>query len=369
MQSKVLLVATLQSHIAQFHKPLMRILKEAGWVVHVAARDDLGEKDGLTLEYPDRVFDLPFERSPYAPENLKVLQQMKALLAANHYDVVHCNTPMGSVIGRLAARHARSEGTKVFYTAHGFHFFKGAPKSAWLLYYPVEKLLSRCTDLLITINKEDEALARSRFRCPVTRIHGVGADETRYFPVDPNEQARLRAALGLSGKVILNVGEMLPNKNQRTAILALKRVLIRHPDARLMLFGNGPDRAALERFARAEGVSEHIAFPGYSTHLAAYVRACDALIACSHREGLPLNVAEAMLCGKPVVASDIRGHRDLIRDGETGFLVPPDDPGACADRLCRILDGECDLSAAAIRAAAPYTRAEAEAAMKRIYGL
>lgn len=327
---RVLLIATVQSHIGQFHKPLMKLLKERGWEVHVAARDNLAEKNGLRLEYPDRVFDIPFQRSPFDPRNLKAFFRLRKLLREERYDVIHCNTPVGGILGRLAANAYRRKGTQVFYTAHGFHFYQGAPKKNWLIYYPIEKLMSRITDRLITINGEDCALAKRKFHCPVYRIHGVGANEERFYPLSPEEQEKQKKELGLSGHIIMNVGELLPNKNQKTAILAMKKLVETVPDAVLLIAGNGPERERLEALVKGLGLEEHVRFLGYTTELPKYLQVCDLEITCSYREGLPLNVIEAMLCGKPVIASDNRGHRELIRPGENGFLAAPDDAAGYA---------------------------------------
>lgn len=170
---KVLLVATVQSHICQFHRPLVAMLHEHGCEVHVAARNNLAEKNGLKLDFVEQVFDVPFQRSPFSPKNLGAYKQLKKIIDEGNYDVVHCNTPVGGVLGRLAARKARKRGTKVFYTAHGFHFYKGAPKKNWLIWYPVEKFMCRHTDKLITITQEDYDLASAKFPTQVERIHGV----------------------------------------------------------------------------------------------------------------------------------------------------------------------------------------------------
>ena len=334
---RVLLIATVQSHIGQFHKPLMKLLKENGWEIHVAARNNLAEKNGLQLEYPDQVFDIPFQRSPLDFRNVKAYKQLKRLLASTHYDVVHCNTPVGGVLTRLAARKYRKHGTKVYYTVHGFHFYNGAPKEHWLIYYPIEKWLDRYTDKLITINEEDYEFARRKFSCPVYRIHGVGANSEKYRIIDGEEQKKLREELGLTGHVLIAVGELLPNKNQKTAVMALKKILASYPDACLLIAGNGPEKENLERLAHAEGVQDRVVFLGYTTQLQRYLEAADIEVACSYREGLPLNVLEAMLCGKPVVASNNRGHREVIKEGVNGFIVNADDINAYADAVCRIL--------------------------------
>lgn len=364
---KVLLVATVQSHIGQFHKPLMRLLKENGWEIHVAARNNLAEKNGLQLEYPDAVFDIPFQRSPLDLRNLGAYRQLKRLLSSTHYDVVHCNTPVGGALARLAARKARKRGTKVYYTVHGFHFYKGAPIKNWLIYYPIEKWLARYTDKLIAVNEEDYDLARRRFSCPVSRIHGVGANSEKYRIIDREEQKKLRAELGLTGRVLIAVGELLPNKNQKTAIRVLKKILASFPDACLLIAGNGPQKENLEKLARAEGVQDRVRFLGYTTQLQRYLEASDIEVACSYREGLPLNVLEAMLCGKPVVASDNRGHRGIIQEGVNGFLVPPDDINAYAEAICRLLSNETPESGAIRESIGQYTDCSVSRELKAIY--
>lgn len=193
---KVLLVATVQSHICQFHRPLVAMLHEHGCEVHVAARNNLAEKNGLKLDFVEQVFDVPFQRSPFSPKNLGAYKQLKKIVGEGSYDVVHCNTPVGGVVGRLAARKARKRGTKVFYTAHGFHFYKGAPKKNWLIWYPVEKFMCRHTDKLITITQEDYGLASAKFPTQVERIHGVGANSAKYRKLSEAECAALRCELG-----------------------------------------------------------------------------------------------------------------------------------------------------------------------------
>ena len=335
---KVLLTATVQSHIVQFHKPLVEMLHAHGCEVHVAAKDNLAEKNGLKLDFVERVFDVPFARSPKSPDNLKAYRQLKTIIDEGHYDVVHCNTPMGGIVTRLAARAARKQGTKVFYTAHGFHFYQGAPKKNWIVFYPIEKFFANhYTDKLITITTEDYKLASEQFRCQVARIHGVGVDEKRYYPVAKEEQLRLREELGFTPdqKILLCVGELLPNKNQKMAIHAMGEVVKTYPDAQLLLAGNGPEQEHLEAEIKACGLEGNVHLLGYCTYLEKYQRITDVLLACSHREGLPLNLVEAMLTGNPVVASVNRGHRELIRDGENGYLVR--DEAQMAQRTLELL--------------------------------
>jgi len=371
LKKKVLLIATVQSHIGQFHKPLMQMLKENGWEIHVAARDNLAEKDGLALEYPDRVFDVPFQRSPFDKRNIRAFREIKKILAENHYDIIHCNTPVGGIIGRAAGNKYRKAGTQVFYTAHGFHFYKGSPKINWIIYYPVEKWLSRFTDKLITINKEDYELARKQFHCAVYHIHSVGANSSKFHPISGEEQEKQKKELGLEGRILVNVGELLPNKNQKTAVMAMKRVSQRMPDVKLLIAGNGPEKDNLETLVRQQGLEHHVKLLGYTTKLEKYLQVCDLEVACSIREGLGLNVIEAMLCGKTVVASVNRGHRELVRDKWNGRLVDREDAAAFADAIIEVLsDSELKntMETRCIEFAKRYSDLQVKKELELIYG-
>ena len=266
---------------------------------------------------------------------------LKKIIDEGHYDIIHCNTPMGGIVTRLAAKRARKNGARVIYTAHGFHFYKGAPKKNWMIYYPIEKFFSRKTDTLITITEEDYRLAKKKFHCQVEHIHGVGVDEKRYYPVDEAEKKRLRREMGYGEdqKLILCVGELLPNKNQKMAIRVMKKIVEQYPDAMLLIAGNGPEKENLENEINACGVEKNVKLLGYCTHLQDYQHVVDILVSCSYREGLPLNIVEAMLSGTPVVASINRGHKELIRNGETGYLVSLGDSDAMATRMLMLFDG------------------------------
>lgn len=337
---KVLLTATVQSHICQFHKPLVEVLHAHGCEVHVAARDNLAEKNGLKLDFVEKVYDVPFSRSPKSMDNVKAYRQLERIIDEIDYDIVHCNTPMGGIVTRLAARKARKNGTKVYYTAHGFHFYKGAAKKNWIVFYPIEKFFSRLTDKLITITAEDYKLASQKFHCQVERIHGVGVDETRYFPVDDVTKKKLRNEMGYGEeqKIVLCVGELLPNKNQTIAIHMMKEIVKRYSDAQLLLAGNGPEKERLEQEIVKCNLHDNVQMLGYCIHLQDYQHIADVVVSCSKREGLPLNIVEAMLSENPVVASNNRGHRELIQNDENGFLVDIDGENKMSERVLLLLE-------------------------------
>ena len=338
---KILLTATVQSHICQFHKPLVEMLHKHNCEVHVAARNNLAEKNGLKLDFAEKVFYVPFSRSPKSKDNIKAYKQLKKIIDEGQYDIVHCNTPMGGIVTRLAARKARKNGTKVFYTAHGFHFYKGAPKKNWIVFYPIEKFFANhYTDKLITITNEDYDLANEKFKCQIERIHGVGVDEKRYFSISEEEKKKLRLEMGYNEnqKLILCIGELLPNKNQQMAIRMMPEILKKYPDAMLLIAGNGPEKNNLDDLIAELGLKNNVKLLGYVTNLEDYQHIADICVSCSKREGLPLNIVEAMMSGTPVVATYNRGHRELITDEQNGYLVSINDNSLMIEKVLTLLD-------------------------------
>ena len=342
MTKKILLVATVQSHIAQFHRPLSEVLHAHGYEVHAAARNNLAEKNGLQLDFVDKVFDVRFSRSPKSKENITAYNQLKTIVDSGNYEVVHCNTPMGGMIARLATRAARKKGTKLFYTAHGFHFYDGAPKKNWMIFYPIEKFFSKMTDILITITHEDYKVASEAFHCKVAYMHGVGVSGERYKPVTIEEKLSLSGKMGYSknAKILLCIGELNDNKNQSMAIRMMHKVVAKYPEAILLLAGNGPKQKFLEQLIKQEGLERNVKLIGYVTNLQDYQHIIDVQVSCSLREGLPLNIVESMLSGNPVVASLNRGHRELIQDGINGYIVDPNDYEAMGNRVLNLLDND-----------------------------
>ena len=318
---KVLLTATVQSHICQFHKPLVEVLHTHGCEVHVAARDNLAEKNGLKLDFVEKVYNIPFSRSPKSLDNLKAYEELKKIIRKENYDVIHCNTPMGGIVTRLAAKKVRKSGTKVYYTAHGFHFYKGAPKKNWLIFYPIEKYFSKLTDKIITITREDYALARKKFSCEVERIHGVGVDEQRYFSVDEKTKNDMKEKMGytLEQKIILCVGELNKNKNQIMAIEAMENIVKKNSDVILILAGNGPEKENLEKAIIEKKLQKNVKLIGYVTNLQKYQHIADIAISCSKRHGLrmaqqavrfrlPVGKAVHLRCGECLF---LHGHRHV----------------------------------------------------------
>ncbi|KML27280.1 glycosyltransferase family 4 protein [Priestia aryabhattai] len=333
MTKKVLFCATVDFHFKAFHLPYIEWFKEQGWEVHVAASGN------MELPYVDKKYNLPIQRSPLHQDNLKAYKELKTVINHNKYNLIHCHTPMGGVLARLAARQARKKGTAVIYTAHGFHFCKGAPFVNWLLYYPIEKILARYTDCLITINQEDYQLATKRFKAKhIEHVHGVGIDTDKFKPVNEKEKIQLKKSFGYQPNdfLLFYAAEFNKNKNQQLLIQSLALIKDKIPQTKLLLAGKGPLLEKCRELAADLEISHMVDFLGYRNDLDQIVPMCDVAVASSFREGLPVNIMEAMACGLPVVACSNRGHIELIQDGENGYIVPANEYQTFSFRLLEI---------------------------------
>lgn len=337
---KILFVATVRSHIGQFHMPHIRALKSEGHIVDAAFKDNSDVKPGLDLSDFDNIYEVPFERSPYRPENIKAYRTLKKIIDNGNYDIVHCHTPMGAVITRFAARAARKKGTKVFYTAHGFHFFKGAPKKNWLLYYPMEKYLSKYTDLLININQEDYDLAHNKkFAAKnIEKINGVGVDLSKFGKTTDEEKAASREKYGFGQDkfILFYAADLRPGKNHEMIFKAIAKIKNECPDI-LAVFPGEP--VLLEEFqsiCNELGIADMVKFMGYRRDIDALLATCDCVVSASRREGLPVNLIEAVARGKYIIATNVRGNADVVKESEYGALVELDDSDALALKLSEL---------------------------------
>lgn len=365
---RVLFVATVARHLLAFHIPYFRLFQRWGYEVEAACNPD-GEAAAFAA-LRVRLHPVPFRRRPLSLGNLKAFRILQRLLQEERYALMHAHTPVAAFIARLAAR---SCGFKpVLYTAHGFHFFRGAPLRNWLLYYPLEWLAARWTDGLLVLNEEDYARAQDLpVRGQVFRVPGVGVELER-FRVPAVEGLNFREEQGLGPKVPVAavVAELSRVKNHEQLLYAWCEVRRRLPEAVLLVVGTGERRRELEGLAGRLGLGPGVRFLGSRSDVPRVLAAADAVVLTSKREGLPRVVLEAMAAGKPVVATNVRGSRTLVADGETGFLVQVGDVAGTARALCTLLaDKELSrrMGEEARRRAEPYGMEQVKARMADIY--
>ncbi len=373
-KKKVLFVATVvKTHMMQFHIPYLKMFREMGWETAVASKNDYENPEDCRIPYCDTYYNIPFERMPWKPKNLTAYRMLKKIIDEGKYDIIHCHTPVGAMIARLAALSARKKGTKVIYTAHGFHFFKGAPLLNWLLFYPAEWLLAPVTDVLITINREDHARALKSLRARQTEyVPGVGIDTGKFRELHLNREEKRRSlGFGEEDFLILTVAEMTPNKNHITILkaLALLKDTAEYAHMHYLICGRGEMWASLEQSAKELGIADHVHFLGYRSDAPELYRCCDLFAFMTFREGLSVALMEAMSSAMPIVCTRIRGNTDLIDDGVSGIFAE-NTPEAAAEafrKLCREPEYRAALGAAAAEKALLFDEKTVHAQMKDIY--
>lgn len=362
---KVLFVASVIGHFKVFHMPYIEYFKEKGYQVEAAAklRDD--------IEVCDIQHNICFERNPFKVKNFSAYRKLKKLINGDVYDIIHCHTPVAAMMTRLAARKSRKKGTRVIYTAHGFHFFKGAPLLNWLIYFPVEWICAFFTDTLITINEEDFAFAKKHLHTKdIKYVRGVGVnvDKIKNASIDYDKK---REELGIpkDALAVLSVGELNSNKNHETVLRAI--AALSRKDIVYVVCGKGGKKEYLENLAKELGIAGNFISAGYRSDIPEVLKCCDIFAFPSLREGLPVSVMEAMFAGMPIVASDIRGNRDLIKDGKNGFLCRPTDVLGFAENIRRLAENKelrDSFGEQGKMLIVPFTKEEVMAEMSKIYG-
>ena len=335
---KILIVASSHTMIRSFLIPQVRMFQSWGYEVHLVG----GGVPFVDEDIADRVISLPLTRSPYTFANIKGYRQLRRLIEAERYVLVDCHSPVGGAIGRLAARHARALlGTKVSYTTHGLNFFHGSPKWKWLVFYNIEKHLAKYADNIVTINEEDYRTCLERgFNPSIHKIPGIGVQTSRLcFPSDDyRRELRLRFGLDEDDIIMVYMAEFLKFKNHRLVIDALAAIKDDYPRLKVIFIGTGRLFDAMCRRAAKKGVADRIVFAGYTRAIGPILAGCDIGVSPSYTEGLGLNIAEEMFTGIPIVASDCRGHRELIESGKEGLLFPAGSVEAFVAALRRYLD-------------------------------
>lgn len=378
---KALIVASVISFIEWFNKENIEFLRiQMDCEVHIAVNAEYFEDtdETRTRDYLEKIHSegvvvhkIKFARSPLSSENIQAYRKLKALIDQNHFDLIHCHTPAASMLARLAARKSSKQGTVVMYTCHGFHFHNASPKKNWLLYYPIEKWLSRYCDYLVTINREDFNRAKT-FYCPNVRyIPSVGVDLTRIRNTTI-DMDKYKTSLGIPADAILllSIGEMIQRKNHEVIIRAVAKIKDEQPKLYYAIAGKGPQKEHLDSLATDLGISDRVKFLGFRKDIPELCHAANISAFPSKIEGLGLAGVEAMAAGVPLVSSNVHGILDYVKDGVTGYAVSPDDVDGFAEAISKLagsVEQRERMKEACIKATEPFDLPNALKTMWDIY--
>lgn len=311
-----------EEKLTNFSIPVILAAKKMGFDITIGINRKYAKK--MTCEYPVRFYNAEIYRNPFKIQEVtRAYKNALTELKSKNYYAIHCNTPIGGVIGRLAGHKCRIN--KVIYTAHGFHFYKGAPFLNWILYYPIERFLAHYTDAIVTINREDYYRAQ-KFKLKkngkVYYVPGVGID-INSFKKNNDERIKTRTSLEIRDNDVfmISVGDLNNNKNNKVIINAMSKL----NDRKLHYFlcGDGPLKCKLQKMVIKKGLEDNVHFLGFRNDIPQLLNAADIFVMPSLREGLSRSLMEAMGTGLPCIVSNIRGNTDLIGENKGGFLCKP----------------------------------------------
>lgn len=313
---KILYTANTYRHIYLCHLPYLKYLGSK-YIVHTATKDNK-KVDGVS-----KIYDVPIERSPFKLNNIKSIFILKKIIEKNKYDLIHTNTPMGAVVTRLASlKYKKRSNLKIIYTAHGFHFFKGCPIINYIIYYPIEKILSKCTDIIITMNMEDYNFAKKHFKTNIEYIPGIGFNKEKFsknVPLKELEEFKDINNIKDSDYVISYIAEISKRKRQLYLVKALKHY--HFTNEKVLLIGDLTNSKKVIKYIKKYKLEEFIKLIDFNDDILKYLLISNLVISVSKQEGLPLNIMEAMYLEKPIIVTNCRGNRDLIENNKNGLVV------------------------------------------------
>lgn len=313
--------------------PLIELGYEVTWVA------DFSEFKEDIDKVPCNIYQVDFRSNPFNINNIKAYRKLNKFLSTNNIDLIHCNTPIGGLIGRICAKKANIK--KVIYTAHGFHFYNGANFINNFIFKTGEKILAKYTDILITINQEDY-LAATKFKLrnkgKLFLTHGAGIDIGEGTRNISKEKMRKEMGIPMSSTVIFSAGELNKNKNNEVIIKAMSK--IKNDNVYYVLCGEGKLRKRLEKLAYDLGLKSKVIFLGFRTDVLDILESIDIFAMTSFREGLPRSLMEAMSAGLPCIVSKIRGNVDLIFEEQGGFLYGAKDIEGFVNAINKLAEDE-----------------------------
>lgn len=327
---KILYVTTVSRTINAFLIPHIEMLIENKYQVNCTCYIDK-EIDQRLIKKGIKIYNIPFSRNPLSLDNLKAFNELIKIQEENQYDMIHVHTPIASIYGRLLK--LKFKNLKTIYTAHGYHFFKNGPKMGWILYYPIEKIMAKLTDITININKEDFEITKKKLKPKKAYlINGVGLNINEYSLLSEGERNKKRRVLGLEDDdfVVIMIAELNENKNQIQLVRAIELLKNKYQNIKCLIVGEGKKLEFLKEEVKKRNLEKNIVFLGFRKDVNELINASDIGVLFSYREGLPRNLMEIMANGKRIVATNIRGNRDIVCNDFIGALVEVNDYEATA---------------------------------------
>lgn len=334
--TKVLICASSAVHINNFHLPYLKYFKEQGLEVHVAL------PEAGAIEYSDYTHAIPMSKHILSPKNISAVRKLRRVIHENDFELIFTHTALAAMVGRVSVLLAGKKTVKVVNTVHGYLFWNGCGLLRRIIYYLPERLLRGVTDCVVVMNEEDAVTARKMVKKGglVAKVPGMGVDADRFVPVcvEGKRAARQELSIPDGAYVLAYAAEFSKRKNHSELLQAMSKIKNAVPDVLLLLCGTGALQDKIESEAKRLDLSGNVRFMGWCGQMEKIYAACDLVVSTSRSEGLPFNIVEAQMCALPVVASNIRGHRDLITDGQNGWLYEPGSPGKLADAVIGIYD-------------------------------
>ena len=376
---KALIVSSVYGFLTKFERQNVELLKSMGVEIHYASNHTnvvYEDCEDIVDEYGIIYHDIPIKQQPLEiSDNLKAIIKVREIIKREKINMIHCHTPTGGMVARFACLGIK--GVYIIYTAHGFHFYNGGSRLRNKVFYLAEDFMSRNTNAIVTINHEDESAAKSMHADEVYRIPGEGIDSRFFELTDEEERKRERAKLGITEDdfFVITIGEIRPNKNQKRVIETLDYIVKKHnPNAPNIIYGvigHGRQEEKLKEYVKEHGIENNVRFFGYELEIRTFLKAADAMVFPSIREGLGMAALEALFTGLPVIASSNRGSKEYIKNKKNGILVTEDSVVAYAEAIKDLYYGKKDKSIyerdMIRKSVMNFEKAESKKIMRKVY--
>ncbi|MCF8175747.1 MAG: glycosyltransferase family 4 protein [Burkholderiaceae bacterium] len=340
---KVCQLCAVDFTLRHFLLPLIDGMQEKGWQVTAVCSDGPFVPELRSRGY--RIENVHIARSMNPLAVTRSFLALIRLFRRERFDVLHTHTPVAALIGRVAARVAGIP--LVIYTAHGFYFHEEMPRWKYTLFVALERFGGRFTHVLFSQSAEDAEEAVKECIAPREAVLAIGngVDVSRFDPQKVGAGNTVRTALGIpeSAYVVGCIGRQVREKGIAEFLQAAESLAVRYPQAWFLLIGErlASDHSqglVVEMAAAKQALGERLVAPGARSDIPDCLAAMDLFCLPSWREGMPRTIIEAMMMGKPVLATDIRGAREEVVSGETGALVPTRSPDKLAAAMARFID-------------------------------